>query len=71
MPRGRKSKYGEPTNMLAVRIPASLDEKLTEHAVATEQAKSDAVVEILRDALIELPLAPDLDVREPNQGVFG
>ena len=67
MPKGRKSKYGEPTTMLAVRVPVSLDDKLTEHAEQLEQPKSDTVVQILREALQELPVVPDLDVRS---GIF-
>lgn len=72
MPKGRKSKYGEPTTMLAVRVPQSLDDKLGERAAELEQPKSDTVVQILREALEELPVAPDLDVPEGREkGVFG
>lgn len=69
MAKGRKSKYGEKTTMLAVRVPQSLDDKLVEKAAELEQPKSDTVVQILRQALEELPVAPDLDVNEAK-GVF-
>lgn len=68
MAKGRKSKYGEKTTMLAVRVPVSLDTKLVEKAAELEQPKSDTVVQILRQALEELPVAPDLDV--PDNSVF-
>ena len=66
-PRGRSPKYGEPTTMLAIRVPESLDKKLGKRARKLDQPKSETAVQILRTALEELPIAPDLDVRE---GVF-
>lgn len=69
-PHDRKRKYGEPTSMLAVRVPLSLDKKLRSRARKLEQPKSVTAVQILAKGLKhELDVAPDLDVRE--EGVFG
>lgn len=70
----RKRKYGEPTNMLAIRVPQSVDKALVKRARRLKKPKSETAVEILTDALIktvltELEVAPDLDVRD--DGVFG
>jgi len=74
-PQDRKRKYGEPTSMLAVRVPQSVDRALVRRARKLKKPKSETAVAILKDALIkhalvELEAAPDLDVREAA-GVFG
>jgi hypothetical protein len=67
----RKRKYGEPTNMLAIRVPRSVDKALVKRARKLQKPKSETAVDILSAALTplrELDVAPDLDVA---QGVFG
>lgn len=49
--RGRPTKYDQPTTMLAVRVPASVNEALMKRARREKKPKSETAVDILSAAL--------------------
>jgi plasmid stability protein len=48
---GTKTKYGRPTEMLAVRVPADLHDALKAEASRKGKPKSETAVDILAAAL--------------------
>lgn len=48
---GTKTKYGQPTEMLAVRVPAELHDALKTEAKRQRKPKSEMAVDILSAAL--------------------
>lgn len=48
---GTKTKYGQPTTMLAVRVPADLHDALKTEAKRQRKPKSEMAVDILSAAL--------------------
>jgi hypothetical protein len=51
----RKRKYGEPTEMVATRMPASLHQALRDEAERRGAPKSDTLVALLTMVLPEFP----------------
>lgn len=49
---GTKTKYGQPTEMLAVRVPAELHDAVKRKAKKDRKPKSETVVEVLSAALV-------------------
>jgi len=58
----RKRKYGEPTDMVAIRMPASLHQALRRKAEADKRPKSDTLVDLLTAALAATPAKPAKDI---------
>ena len=58
----RKRKYGEPTEMVAIRMPVSLHQALRQKAKADKRPKSDTLVDLLQTAIAKTPAKPAKDI---------